>query len=516
MNRKACTVLVIVLVLVLLLAATVGLIWFNRNFALVEWHVYPRNAEFLNLRGKEITVEHYEAIRERFPDCEIYWNVPFQGGHYPEDTTQITVTSLTDEDVAVLGYLTQLKTVHAENCEDYAQLAKLQQSKPNCEVCYTVTIGGKEYPQDAKSATVASLSDAEVELFDYLPQLASVDAMGCKDYDQLLRLRERHPDCEIRYSVPVAGEEYDTDVTEMTLTEPDVEELTELLRHFPKMETVHLVDPDADAQELVRLREACPEAEITWELELFGVRVSSLAEEVDLSGSTVKTLADVEKAMAYFPEMKQVFLGLCGIDNEELAQFREEKREEYKVVWQVECGKLYPRTDDTYFMPVKYHVYYCNDSEAYNLRYCEDMVCIDLGHMAITNVEWAAYMPHLKYLILAHSQVRSIAPLESCKELVFLELDWTSITDYSPLAGCTALEDLNLGLTYGDATPITQMTWLKNLWWKDRGYETRVMLEEALPDTRLEFAMSYTVGNGWRKLQNYYDMRDLLGMEYMD
>ena len=143
------------------------------------------------------------------------------------------------------------------------------------------------------------------------------------------------------------------------------------------------------------------------------------------------------------------------------------------------------------------------------------MICIDLGHMSIHDIEFVRFMPHLRYLILAHSTVLDITSISDCKELVFLELDWTGIKDYTPLLGCTALEDLNLGNTYGDSAPIKQMTWLKNLWWIGRSASFYTDMEEALPNTHKEFHAKYTVGNGWRELKNYYDMRDLLGMEYM-
>jgi len=205
----------------------------------------------------------------------------------------------------------------------------------------------------------------------------------------------------------------------------------------------------------------------------------------------------------------------CGLDNETLAKARDEKRDIYKLVWTVQCGKLTVRTDDIFFMPVKYNVYYFHDEDAYNLRYCEDMVCIDIGHMSIHDIEFVRYMPNLKYLVLAHTTVLDITPLESCKNLVFLELDWTGISDYTPLLGCTSLEDLNLGKTYGDPEPIKQMTWLKNLWWTERNYSFKQEMEAVLPNTHKEFNAKHTVGNGWRQLQNYYDMREILGMEPM-
>ena len=66
--------------------------------------------------------------------------------------------------------------------------------------------------------------------------------------------------------------------------------------------------------------------------------------------------------MSYLSDAKQVFLGKCGLDNEELAALRERVRDSYKLVWTVQLGKkLTARTDDTTFMPVREHVYYFLD-----------------------------------------------------------------------------------------------------------------------------------------------------------
>ena len=128
------------------------------------------------------------------------------------------------------------------------------------------------------------------------------------------------------------------------------------------------------------------------------------------------------------------------LDNEALAAHRDQVREWYKLVWTVSCGnKLKTRTDATTFMPVREYVYYFNDEEAYNLRYCEDMVCIDIGHMSIHNIDFVEFMPNLEYLILAHTQINYIEPIRHCKKLKFLEMDWSPIRDLTPLKECITI-----------------------------------------------------------------------------
>ena len=82
---------------------------------------------------------------------------------------------------------------------------------------------------------------------------------------------------------------------------------------------------------------------------------------------------------------------------------------------------------------------------------------------------------------------------------------------------CTALEDLNLGRTYADVTPLLTMTWLKHLWLLDRGLEAQLKVREVFEETEtvLFFNGEFTVSGGWRDLPNYFAMRDILGMPYM-
>ena len=60
------------------------------------------------------------------------------------------------------------------------------------------------------------------------------------------------------------------------------------------------------------------------------------------------------------------------------------------------------------------------------------------------------------------------------------------------------------------------MTWLKNLWANCKGITAAedAALKEALPNTTvMTTGGSYTT-NGWRQVQGYYDMRDLMGLPY--
>ena len=561
-ERKLNPVLLIVLAAALL---AVGIaVWFLLTHVRVAGAFYSRNADVLDLRFADVTTADYDKLRKKAPNSEILWRIPFQGKTYDQDTDVLYVTSLTDEDVATLDYFTRLKTVEAQECTDYPQLAALTARRPEVTVEYTVTIDGREYPQDTAVVSISGITEEEINLLTYLPELTAVTAVGCRTPEQMTQLRDFCQEKGLSFALRFGTKTYPDTVEELDVTGVTDGEL-ELLQLLPELKTLHLKNPEADPETVAKLRSTYPKADISWEVEIAGVSFPDDTKEVDLSAAlessaaqtaagtaagtqtaagaqtTTKTqtttgaatgtqstketqstapavtlnLEDLEKKMSYLSDAKQVFLGKCGLDNEELAALRERVRDSYKLVWTVQLGKkLTARTDDTTFMPVREHVYYFLDEDAYNLRYCEDMLCVDVGHMGLTNIDFVKGMPHLQILILAHNgQLQDISPISSCKELIFLELDWSAVKDFTPLVGCTSLEDLNIGLTYPSVEPLMQMTWLKNLWMVDRG--GAYQLSQALPDTKIVATANATVGAGWRNLPNYYKMRDMLGMEYM-
>ena len=507
-------VLMVLIILLLFGAVLAGLVWHMTHYVMIDFQFYPKNAAVLDLRDQEISVRHYKRLSRRLPGTDIEWNVPLSEGTVEEHAETITITKLTDADLEALDYLKELKTVEAEGCTDYAQLLALQERRPELEVNYSVQLGQESYHCKASKIEIQDLTTEEVALLACLPELKTVICSGGEEA-VIAEVQAYCAERGLEFGVNIGGKAILDSVTNVTASEVEEEDLV-LLQYLSGMEQLYLTDPNASAESLLRLQENRPEVKIGWEKQICGQPCSTEDEEIDLSGAKLTDVAQVEKGLEYFPNVRQVFLGKQTLENEELAAYRDRVREDYKVVWTVQLGdKLTARTDDTTFMPTRERVYYFNDEEAYNLRYCEDMVCIDIGHMSISDIEFVKFMPNLEYLILAHTQVQYIAPISSCKKLKFLELDWSPIKDLSPLVECTALEDLNLGNTYADFEPVGTMTWLNNLWMIGCSTGARYRMTQALPDTKVMITGSATVANGWRDLDNYYAMRDLLGMEYM-
>lgn len=506
--------LMVLLMLVVLLSITFGIFWQLRHYVVVDFQLYPKESRLLDLREQEITLRHYEKLRQQFPDCEILWNVPFQDTVIPWDAKEITLSTLTEEDIQTLSYLEQLERVNAEDCSDYGPLLQLWQQRPDLQVEYSVRLGSERYCAEAEQILLTDVKPEEISSLAYLPNLKRVVCGGgaAEAVSQLMTYCQEH---QLDFSLSLAGTVVPLDAKSVTADAITAAQMG-LLELLTDLQQLHIRMPQVSARKLQELRTALPNTAVTWEQEVCGQVFSSTVEEIDLSGVEITDLEELDQEMAYFPNAKLVFLGECGLDNELLAAHRAQVRDRYKLVWTVSCGtKLKTRTDATTFMPVREHVYYFNDEEAYNLRYCEDMVCIDIGHMSIHNIDFVTYMPNLEYLILAHTQLQDIEPIRACKKLKFLELDWSPVRDLTPLQGCTALEDLNLGKVYTDFTPVEEMTWLKNLWMVGCSSGARYRMRQVLPDTKVMVTGDATVANGWRNLDNYYKMRDLLGMHYM-
>ena len=227
--------------------------------------------------------------------------------------------------------------------------------------------------------------------------------------------------------------------------------------------------------------------------------------------------------MPYFSRLEKVIMSNCGIPDEEMDALNK-KYEDIRFVWTVKVGGYELRTDITNFIATKDPKGYIHDRHTGPLKYCTDLVGLDLGHNFITDISFVQYMPKMKYFIVAENPVVDLSPLAELEELVFLEIFLTLPTDLSPLLEIESLRDLNLCHTYtvdGDHAyeVLSQMTWLERLWYSGHAMssaQTKALAED-LPGVELMLKRGQeSVCGNWRYGQHYYDMRDIFGMYYMN
>ena len=96
---KKGLLVILIVVLALLVAAVAGFVgyrWYLNTHFFIYDAVYEADAESLDLRGTGVSEEHYEQLRAAMPNCEIRWDVPFQGGRVDSNTRELEITCLTE------------------------------------------------------------------------------------------------------------------------------------------------------------------------------------------------------------------------------------------------------------------------------------------------------------------------------------------------------------------------------------------------------------------------------------
>lgn len=513
-----------------LVAAAAG-IWFFQSHVRIGGKFYPGDSQFLDLRGTGLTAAEYEAARERLPDCEILWDIPFQEAAYPMDTREITVRTLSREDLEALKYLPQLERVDGTDCPDTEVLLELQRQRPEIAVSYRVEVCGQMQDSLARTIAVENAAASELEKkLPYFPNLTRVTLSGVlPEAGALTALRERFPEIAFSWEVELAGRRIPWDTRELDLRGAELESreaLERQLAYLPELERLDLRGCGLPQEDLRAIADTWEKTEVLFDITVASVTVPADTRELDLSGIPMADTREVEAALPYFTQLERVIMCDTGISDGEMDALGS-RHPEVRFVWTVTVLYRQIRTDATYYTP-----YSLSDATIRNarnqdieaLRYCVDMVAVDVGHMQkVDSCAWAANMPKLRYLVIADTGISYLTPLSGLKELVFLEIFISPVEDYSPLLGCTALEDLNLGRTYGDPEPLTRMTWLKHLWWSNLNWgpgrksdRAPELLPPALPDTQILFSGAHPTADGWRKLPNYYAMRDALHMFYME
>lgn len=533
--KKLITVLVVILVLLgLAIAGALGFVWYRDNHIFVEDAVYPIHSESLDLRGQDISVEHYDTVSAKLPDCRILWDVPFQGNRYSNDTTALTVSHLTQEDLDMLRYFPGLTSVDAMACEDYALIEKLMARVPDCAVAYQIRLGSRSCAPDTEELVLEN-GEYEYELLlenlSYLHQLKSVRLrMPELTQEQINQLQQTYPGITFTCTVALLGQEFEVDTTELDLssmTSGDMEQVLQQLPLLPNVTYIQLMTPEGTSnltlEDVKLLMEAVPGAVINYSFEFYGYTLSTADEEVHIKGKKIGEdgVAQVRAVLDVMTNCKRFVLENCQISNETMAQLREDYRDRTKIVWRVEFGRGSTLTD----VQVIRATHGLTNAGGRNLIYCEDVRFMDLGHNGeegsayLRDITFVTGMPHLEAIILSGSYITDLTPLASCKELKFLEITFCGmVTDLSPLAECTSLEMLNIGsikltdLSALDELPLVLLMARMN----PSGncpipVEEQERFMELHPDCWASFTGSQPYGDGWRYDENgdalpYYAM----------
>ncbi len=514
-----------ILIVALVLGAVIGGICFWKSQIWIQGRFYPRTSLTLDLRDVSLTVEDYQRIQEVLPQCRIRWQVPLSSGSVPSDARQITLRSLSWEDLEMLNFLEDLEQVEALDCPDEEALLALRRRRTDLSVRYGVAIGSRIVENLTEELTIdgGALSTLSEKL-EHFPELTTVTVtQPLPEGSELMAFQAEHPHIRLSWSVDLGGRTVPGDAVELDLSGVAVdsrETLENALEYLPELKRLNLRGCGLSQEDMKAVALAYPQTDMLFDITVASVTVPTDIRELDLSGIPMEDTRELEAALPCFTGLERVIMCDTGISSQELDALGK-RHPETRFVWTVTIFGLEIRTDATYY---KRNRYGARSEELAELKYCVDMEAVDLGHMQnLDSCECLADMKKLKYLVLADTGISDLTPLSGMTELVYLEIFNTPVEDYSPLVSCPALVDLNLGGTSGDPGPLTQMPWLKHLWWSNLrsktdtpGYQALELLPEALPNTEIHFEGSHPTASGWRHLPNYYAMRDALHASYMD
>ena len=514
--------------LVLVLAAV---ICFFCTYSVFSGRVISRRAQEVDLRGQAVSAEEIDALTAEYPDKTFVWDVPLSGGSRPSDAESIEISSLSAEDIPLFARFPGLKSVDAASCTDYETLLALRSAYPSLSLTAFVSVGGKAVPLSAQRAVFSADTplDELLEALPCLPELCNVSFAGhAVSYEMQDALTAAFPGITFHWNMELLGKTYSSTAKSISfagraLSEADVETLCENLFRFPSLERIDLTGCGLSKEPLSAIRAATAALPV-YELTLFGKTVSTDAVELDFSDIWMGTpgAAVIESVLDEFPRLEKVVMCDCGISNKDMAALND-RHENVRFVWRVYFSEFSLRTDDTNFIAARVRndfPIYSNDLEV--LKYCPDLIALDLGHKDITHLNFLQYVPHLKYLILVENDVNNITPIGELQELEYLEMFWTKCEDISPLQNCKSLTDLNISYIYCRPAKcletLVNMPQLERLWYcgNNMNEEQLSELQAALPDTEMYLAArGEPTGSTWREHPHYFEMRDAFDMYYM-
>ena len=319
-----------------------------------------------------------------------------------------------------------------------------------------ILLGGAEIAPDAQELTLNAGTFTLQELQEARERLPQLTRLSLPETDLTLReiQKLRRSGLTVDYTVTLAGQTVPGDAKELDLSALKPKDLTqtaEKLTMLPALTDVELMSAAGKSslskQDVRTLMDAAPAARFHYEFDLFGQHLSTLDTRVVYDSVEIgnEGVPEVREAMDIMTDCEYFLLDSCGIDNEHMAQLRDE-HPEMKVVWRVFFKDCNLRTD-AHVVRVTFEL---NDSNCTPLKYCTEAVYVDLGHNdKMTDCSYLAYMPNLECIILSGAAIKDITPFANSKNLIWVELVFcVRIESIEVFRDHPTMKYLNISRTY--------------------------------------------------------------------
>lgn len=468
--KTAARVLVICAAALIVLAAAAGFI-FSRRYVRLGQQFIPVSAATLDLRGTGIS------------------------------------------DLSALDRCTELTELDVrENDLSADALDAFRAAHPGCRVLYSVYLNGEPYDSAEESVTLEDLPNdwVNIRLFE---NLRSLTVNHCTAPGAMETLRAELPNCEMRYSLCIGSQWFDSAAAELTVsgTAPTAMELLSQLAHFPAMRTVNLPDAVFTIDGQHSLVSAYPNISFFWNVQIGSQSVSNITTELSLAGEDAATLAQLTSALDLLPRLRSVDLTGCTAPVADRLAFVEQHEdlsagwtvsvEGQTFEWNTEFIDLnnYSIADVSALeaafaeLPMLTQVDMCDTNLSYeqldalnqkleNIRIvwkvyfgnyylrtdAEYFIAAAWGEnkVYLTNddIDCWKYCTDLRGLDIGHMNITDLSFLQYMPRMTYLIIAECPITDISPLAQLKELRYLEMFQTnVSDISPLLECTALKAL-----------------------------------------------------
>lgn len=299
------------------------------------------------------------------------------------------------------------------------------------------------------------------------------------------------------------------------IADKQVTALIDELSLLPEGTEVNLMNVKLSLKGKSQLAAALPQLVFRWAVEIGSYTADSLDTVLDLDGQEKRAgYNNFSLALGALPYLKEVTMYDYTFSTKEM----EKLMAAYPNIhfnWTITLNNYRIRTDVTAFSTAKGRQEPRYTAKMLDvLKYCPDLLALDVGHNNVSDLSFLTQWPHLKRLIVIDSRtpVTDISPLAELDDLEYVELFMQNITDLTPLAGKTKLLDLNL--CYNDVTDLTPLyscTSLERLWISRNYHLTQEEIDafkQALPNCVVETETVKSTEAGWREHPRYFIMKE--------
>lgn len=419
--------------------------------------------------------------------------------------------ALTAEEFETLELFPRLTHVDLSGSACYEQIVAYQATHPNVSVQYTVRLDDAEIPFDTEELSLPRLTDPS--RMAYFPRLKQLSVAEPLTPHQLESLTAAAPEASLSYRLTFAGRTVDCTETELNLSDispTEAEECIQAVLLLPNLLFVQLNTPEGTSpwtlEEAGKLITSRPELQVSYTANAFGVTFSLTDEVVSFNGIDLSDKTEeLRRILPYMVHVGRVDMEYCNIPNEQMASLRADFTSP-KIVWRVFIKQFSCRTDAIMVRFSDGSVgRQLTDADTGPFIYCNEVRYLDLGHGAIEDAYFTAYMPDLEVCIIAVGKITDISALQNCSKLEYLELFTGRLTDISPLSSCKNLKHLNICLNQiTDISPLFELN-LERLW-MSRNPIPQAQIDEfrsRFPDCRVNSTISDPTDGGWRVSPRY-------------